>query len=59
MTISIGLYFGWYVMKKQLSKTLFDIFGVKKEFSTPEIVVFNAAVLVVVGLIFFVITAGL
>ncbi len=46
-------------MKKQLSKTLFDIFGVKKEFSTPEIVVFNAAVLVVVGLIFFVITAGL
>jgi len=46
-------------MKKQLSKTLFDIFGVQKEFSTSEIVIFNAAVLVVVWLIFFVIATGL
>ncbi len=46
-------------MKKQLNKTFYDIFGIKREFSTLEVVLFYLLVVIVTGLIFVMLKNGL
>ncbi|MDN5200954.1 hypothetical protein QQ008_06270 [Fulvivirgaceae bacterium BMA10] len=39
-------------MKKQLSKTFYDLFGIQKEFTNFDVATFCAVVLVVTSLVF-------
>ncbi len=46
-------------MKKQLNKTFYDLFGIKREFSTVEVILFYVLVVIVTGLIFVMLKNGI